>query len=1463
MDGIIPTPKIRPFDDVNALRTRVYDDTQRAYKEFYPIENSQFRLELGDLSYDGPEPTGYTAQKKAIIAGRTMHRPLSGTWKLTDRATGQVIDSRRSLVARVPHVTDRGTFIYNGNEYTVANQMRLKPGVFTRKKENGDLESHFNIMPGSGPPFRVFMDPTSGVFQVKVGQSKFPIYTLLKSLGVSDEQMVAAWGKDLFAANRMQDSPKHFAKAHEKFTNRRAALATGDRVPGDNTHTVDELKAVFDKMALDPEVVRDTLGHPYERVSPEVVLKATSKLVGISKGEADTDDRDNIAYQMVMGPEDLFAERVRKDAGRLGRNLLWKATFRRNLDPIVNTDARTKQLQSVLLNSGLGMPLEETNPADILDQLQRISRMGEGGIPSSDSIPDESRAVQPSYVGFIDPVRTSESMRAGVDNRLAYNTFKGEDGQLYSPMINRHGKSVMVPSTQAARAVIAFPGERQKAIQEERPARAMVRGQMKMVPWQSIDYELPSHEDMMSTPAHLVPFLSSMKGHRMLMVSKMVNQALAMKDPEAPLVQTSRINKDDPEDSFEKWFGDRMGSVRSQVSGVVKSVKGNEITVQTPEGVTRYEMYENFPFNRKSFVHSTPTVQPGQTVKPGDLLARSNFTDHTGAMAVGKNLRVGYLPYKGMTFEDAIVISESAAKKLTSEHMYQHDVDVQPGQKVSKKAFAAKFPTAYTKKVMDRFDDNGVVRPGTIVSKGDPLVLSVRMRDKKGQGVLHKSGKDRWQDTTELWKHEADGIVTDTHVGPRSVNVVVKAYHPMEVGDKLTNRFASKGVVSTIVPDDQMPHDAEGNPLEVLIHPFGVITRTNPALMLEAALGKVAAKTGKPYKIPGFEDGSALDFVLNEMEKHGVSDTEDVWDPERQAKIPKAFVGNQFFMKLHHRSEDKLAGRGDDAGYTADMIPGKAKGEASKRVGTQETTSLLSAGATEVLRDAKLIRGQRNDDFWRAFRMGYPPPTPEVPFVYRKFMDSLKAAGINVNKKGNYVHVMALTDKDVDQMSRGEVKNPETLNFDTFDPIPGGLFDLAKTGGHQGTGWSHIKLHEPVPNPVMEDPIRRLLGMTEKQYRNVLEGKSDISGQVGGRAIQSALKRINVDKELERQKAIIKMGPKSHRDLAIKRLRTLTMFKKTGIKPEELVLNKVPVLPPQYRPIARVEGMNMVSDPNFLYRELMLANDNVRDLYKDLGDDGVGEERLALYDTFKSLTGVGSPIQPTLQEKKIRGILGHMLGLKSSPKFSTIQRKVIGSATDLVGRAVITPNASLDMDQVGLPEDKAWTLYRPFVMRNLIRRGVPATQAARMVAEKDSRAREALVKEMESRPVIVNRAPTLHRFGIMAAMPVLVKGKTLQVSPLTTSGFGADFDGDAEQFHVPVSDEAVREAREKLLPSRNLTDVRNFDVHYVPGQEYLQGLFNATEKSDRPVRTFRSKADVERAYRNGQINADDRVNVLI
>ena len=1445
-----PKPSTREFDDVNTARQAIYDGVIDAYGKSFPIENTQYKLSLDKLQYGDVPSDDLAHQKKAIVEGHTVHRPLHGQWTLTDKVTGEIVDQQKGMIARVPHMTQRGTFIYNGNEWSLASQMRLKPGVYTRRRETGELESHFNIMPGSGQSFRVSMDPDTGIFKVRVGQGSFPMYPMLNSLGVPDKDIQAAWGNKLFEINHGHDDVAAH-KAYEKFV--------GHKLQPDGSFR-DDLNAVLTKMQLDPVVTRHTLGEPHDHVTPETLLAATRRIMNINQGKEDPDDRDHVAYQMIMGPEDLFRERVARDAGGTSRQLLYKATWKRNLKPIVSTNARTKQLQSVLLDSGLGMPLEESNPLDIHDQLFRISRMGTGGIPSVDAIPDESKAVQPSYLGFIDPIRTSKSEKVGVDNRLAFKTVKGKDNRLYVPLRNKMGKEVLVSSVDAGDATIAFPGELAAAKAEGRPVRAMVNGKMRMVSANTVDYELPSHEAMFSPTAFLVPFLGAINGQRMMMTSGMFAQALPLVDREAPLVQTAR----DDGSTFEQYFGNKAGAVRSTHLGVVKAVKPDEMTIRTNDGKTvTYPMYNYMPFNRRTFVHNTPTVQPGDEVRPGQLLATSNYTTPEGTLALGRNLRVAFMPWKGLTFEDAIVISKSAASKLTSEHAYQMHRDIEPDHVLAKKTYLTQFPVTYKRELLDkRIGDDGIILPGTTVHKGDPLVLSMSKTTRRGIGVPVVQAKIPWRDNSMTWDYDVPGTVTDVFRSPSAVNVVIRAQRPAEVGDKMVNRHASKGVISSIVPDEQMPHTKDGQPMEVLMHPFGVISRTNPSVLLDASLGKLAAKTGKVQAMPSFQNGSFVEDVYKKLKKAGLEVNEDLIDPSNGARMPNVFVGNQFFMRLHHLAESKLGERGEGAGYTMDQMPSKAGDEVSKRVGNMEVNALLSAGAVNVLRDSKLIRGQRNDAFWRAFRLGYPPPTPDVPFVYRKFMDDLKAAGVNVVKKGNYTHIMAMTDKDIDKMSRGEIKKSDTLDYNSMDPIPGGLFDLGKTGGHRGTGWSHFELKEPMPNPVMEESIRRLLGITEKTFRGILSGELPIGeNETGGTGLRNALARINIDKELANVKAVVADGPASKRDPAIKKWQVLAMFKKTGLKPADLMWTKVPVMPPEYRPIARTSKFMIETDPNRLYKEVMEANNHLGSLTKELGVAGTTKERIGLYDSMKALVGLGDPVQAKLQQQKVRGILGHALGIGASPKHSDFQRKVISTPVDLAGRGVIVPNPALDMDHVGIPADMAWTIYRPFIIRGLTQKGLPAVEAVKHTLDRHPDALAILQSEMTKRPIIMNRAPTLHRYGIMAAYPIMTAGKTIEVSPITTKGFGADFDGDAEQIHVPVSQDAVREAIDKLMPSRNLTNVRFFDIHYKPDQEYLHGLYEGTtpNKSKGPARRFASKQDAIAAFRRGELRADEAI----
>lgn len=1637
----------RKFGDSTAMRKAIFDNVVDAVSKKYPVENTRYRLELRNPTYDRTAPYTLAEQKLAIMRGHSLDNKLMGEWALVDKTTGLDLDKRKSVIAHVPYATDRGTFIYQGSEYTVANQMRLKPGVFARIKDNGLIEAHVNVKPGTGPSFRVHMEPDTGIFRLSVGQSNLKLYPILRAMGASDNDIAATWGRELLQKNIEAEDPRAVSRAFSKLVATRADMAVSevnttsddsivkeagigaaeaDRKwsylwfrgklvnsthKGENwvlleTHKglceaaydalkaegcdceprfsnphisvlrpeeVDELEkkfgnkwkgaakigqqmrfrivrmvsliphswkemdrvwfiecespdlckyreelgfkhtpthestghtmrfhitfavhrdsqkaaellsekraakgvgedllpettvvpprdpqgsqilGVFNKMEMDPDVTEATLGERHTNVGVPLIMRTTKKLLNISNQTEDIDDRDSLAFQTLHSPEDFFAERIRKDAGQTSRKLLWKATLRGNLKH-VPAGALTPQIRSVLLKSGMGMPIEEINPLDIMDQSLRVLRLGEGGIPSIDSVPDEARNVQPSHFGYLDPIRAPESEKIGVDSRIAHGATKGSDGQFYTQMVDaRTGKLVPVSAQQAAKSIIAFPNEMDKPSDKY---RAMVRSrQVEYVNKKDIDYVLPSPNQMFSAASNLVPLISGIKGGRLLMGAKYVIQALPLQRSEAPLVQNLAENGK----SFDDVFGESVGALRAKEKGIVAGIDEAGIKVKYADGTTQtHEMYNNFPFNRKTFIHNTAMVKVGDRVAPGQLLAKSNYTDDNGTLAIGTNLRTAYMPYKGLNFEDAIVISESAAKKLSSEHMYQHGLEQDDNIDVGRKGFVSMYPTKFSREQLANVDERGVVRVGTKVQYGDPLLLALK---KNAPTAVHKGHKALFSDGAMTWGHSFEGVVTDIdQTKDGGWNVVVKAYAPAQEGDKLAGRYGDKGVISKIVPDTQMIQDQEGRPMDILLNPLGVISRGNPSQVFETLLGKVARKRGVSARLPSFMPGSILEHVKAELQREGLSDTEDLMDPLSGKRVPKILTGERFIMKLHHTAESK--GRGRDTGaYTSEGLPARGGEFGSKRISSMEQNAILSHGATEVLRDAQTVRGQRNDDFWRAFRMGHTPPSPKVPFVYEKLLGYMKGAGINIKKDGNRLQLFALSNKDIDKMSSGEITSSAMTSGEQLKEIPGGLFDRVITGGHGGDKWSHIKLNEPMPNPVMEEPIRQILGLTQKGYEEVISGQKPLNGKIGGEAIRSELSKIKLDDSIQYYRGVIQDGAKSKRDHAVKVLGYLSNLKKHNLRPEDWVMDKVPVLPPSMRPITSFRGMTTFGDANMLYKDMMLANESLNDLKGTVSPEQLHAERLQLYNGFKAVSGLGDPIQAKTLEKKVKGLLGHVFGV-GSPKLGMFQRRVIGSPVDVVGRATITPNPDLNMDQVGLPESKAWTIYRPFIIRRLVRRGMPATEAAKAVANQAKVARDALQEEVEDRPVLINRAPTLHRYGFMAAWPVLVKGETLQLSPVVTGGFTADFDGDAMNYHVPVTDEAVTQAVEKMLPSRNLKAVKDFKVHYTPKNEFLLGLHLASSADNKnEPKIFRSKADALAAYKRGDIDLGDRISI--
>jgi DNA-directed RNA polymerase beta subunit len=1440
-------PNYRSFGDTAATRQLIYDNVYNAASNFEPISNKRYTINLSNVNWRGPEKYSYKDQKRAMLTGGTLGRELHGTWSMVDNETGEEVAKKKSRLGVVPYMTNRGTFISRGNEYTMAHQMRLNPGAFTRIKDNGELEAHLNVKGGMGS--RVFLDPSTGIFKINMAQANIPLMDVLRAMNVPDSAIRNAWGNDLTAINMNKSDPKAINKLYAK-------LVRGD--DKDEVTRRSRIAEAFAKMELDPEGTKRTLGVAHSNVTPEALLDVTRKLLRVSRKEEDPDDRDHLAFQTLHGPEDVFAERISKAKADV-RQALWKASAKGNLDSLPS-GAFDKAIQAGLMGTGLGMPLEEINPADLFDQQSRVTRMGEGGIPSMDAVPDEARAVQPSQFGFVDFLRTPESGKVGVDLRIAAGARKGKDGKFYREVINNKGKKVWKTPADLADAVVAFPGE----LDRNNPMVAtMTKGQVRMMPRDKVEFQMPDMESTFSPLGNLIPMKSMSKGQRVVMGARMITQALPVLNPEAPLVQGGM--PDDKNKSFEEHYGQHMGAYRSSGGGRVIDVNPDGIVIQNPDGnKEEIELYNNLPFNRKTFLHNTPTVNVGDEIMPGQLVARSNFTDKEGVTALGKNARVAYIPWEGLNFEDAIVISESFAKKMSSEHMYQHAHEWTKESKKGKKSFISLFPSEYDKKTLANFSDNGYIKPGTEVNFGDPLVLAARERPRTRKAV-HQGRKPAYINETIKWEHHSPGIVTDVEHTDKGVSVVVKAASPMEVGDKLSGRYGDKGVISRIVPDSQLPTGADGKPYEVLLNPLGIISRTNPSQIVETALGKIAAKTGQPYKLQDFKDmDDAVEYAIGELRKHGMQDLEDLVDQKTGRKVKDVLTGNRWFMKLHHTAESKAQGRGLGA-YTAEGTPAKGGETGAKRVGMLELNSLVSHGATEVARDASMVRGQSAPEYWAQFMSGYKPATPKVPFVYDKFVNQLKASGINVVREGTRTHIMAMRDSDIDKLAgTREIQNTETVDWkEGLKPKRGGLFDEALTGGHNGTKWSYIKLHEPMPNPVMEEPIRRVLGITKNRMEDIISGKETYNGATGPKALKLALENLDLDKAIKQTRADIRSGKKTTRDAAVRKLGYLRDAKRLGISPSEWMISKAPVLPPAFRPVSTMgnKKLPLVADPNFLYKELFDANRSLKDMADELGDD-VGEERLAAYHALKGVVGLGDPIHPKNRERKVKGILKHVFG--SSPKLGVVQRRLLGSSVDMVGRSVITPNPDLDMDQVGIPEDKAWEIYKPLIVRNLVRKGSSRLQASRAVKERSKVARETLLKEMETRPVIINRAPTLHRYGMMASWPKLVKGDTLQISPLVVGGFGADFDGDAMNYHVPSTDEAAQEAIEKMLPSRNLFSTANFKAHQTPTQEYIGGLYEASARvneRDKP-RVFATKADAIKAYMRGDIGVDRKIEIL-
>jgi hypothetical protein len=744
------------------------------------------------------------------------------------------------------------------------------------------------------------------------------------------------------------------------------------------------------------------------------------------------------------------------------------------------------------------------------------------------------------------------------------------------------------------------------------------------------------------------------------------------------------------------------------------------------------------------------------------------------------------------------------------------------------------------------------------------LEKSAPSPDAQMLGHLHKSLVKPYRDAAVIWEHHVPGDVVEVVNAARQAVATVRTHEPMKIGDKLANRFGGKGVVSEIISNTQMVQDASGKPIDVLFTSAGIVSRINPAQVVEAALGKVVEKTGKPYVLPQFMDMDNVEFAKKELKKHKISDKETVYDPVAGRNIPNVFVGRSYIHKLFKSTESNYAARGVSK-YDVNLQPTKGGEEGAKGLGKMEINTLLAHNARNVLKDAVTIKSEKSDDYWRAMEFGLPPPPPKSPFVVDKFHAMIQGAGINLDKRGTNISLGALTDKHVTAMSSGALTLPELEKSKSFmvtakdlKPEKGGLFDPVLTGGMTGTKWSHIDLPEPLLNPVFEDPARRLLGMTKVQVRDAFATR-------GGEAMKRQLNAVDL-KELE---ASLVRQTKTARgaklDDAVKQLKYVRALQEAGHKGagDAYVVSKIPVIPPVMRPIlpSQRNGELQIADANYLYRDLALAASGLRTAAGTGLPDLTSDARTHLYNASAALAGIGDPVSPQLQGRGVKGFISQISG-QGSPKQGFLFKKVLKRQQDLSMRGTATPDNTLDMDQIGVPEDMLWKTYDKFIMKGLIGQGYPATKAKEMIEQKHPQANVVLQQELRTRPIFVNRAPSLHKHNMVAAYPVAVQGKSLRINPFMEKGQNLDYDGDTMQLHVPVSPGAVAEARELTLSKLLFSDKSRDDLMIFPQHEAIIGAYLATSKVAKGAKKkFKTKADAMAAYKRGEITLETPVEI--
>ena len=776
-----------------------------------------------------------------------------------------------------------------------------------------------------------------------------------------------------------------------------------------------------------------------KRLTISDIYASISYYLNLLEGIGSFDEIDHLSNRRVRQVGELLQNQFRIGISRIERVIRDRMSTQELTDvtpkTLINIRPLTAAIKEFFGSSQLSQFMDQTNPIAELANKRRLSSLGPGGL-SRDRAGMEVRDVNPSHYGRLCPIESPEGPNIGLITSLASYARVNEYGFIMTPYRRVNNceltdEIVYMTADEELQYYISqatVKVENNKIVEERVPAR--YRGDSVMINKEDIDFIDVSAQQVVSITTSGVPFLEHDDGKRALMGANMQRQAIPLLKAEAPLVGTG----------VEAIAARDSGAVViAKADGVVDYVDARKIVVKTVGGYDTYYLNGFERSNAGTCYHQVPIVKFGDIVKKDMVIADGPSTEK-GEMALGKNVTVAFMNFNGYNYEDAVILNERLVKDdvYTSIHIEDYQIECRD-TKLGPEEFTRDIPNV-GEDARKNLDENGLVRIGTEVKDGDILVGKVTPKGMaeltSEEKLLHAIFGEKTRevrDTSLRVPHGGEGIVHDVKIFtkedtdelPAGVSMIVRVYiaqkRKISVGDKMAGRHGNKGVISLILPEEDMPYLEDGRPVDILLNPLGVPSRMNLGQILEMHLG-IAAKNLHIHVATPVFDGASREEVIDALKEANLPEDGKFTLYDGRTGEPfdnKISVGVMYMIKLHHMVDDKLHARstGPYSMVTQQPLGGKAQ-FGGQRFGEMEVWALYAYGAANVLQEMITIK---SDDVvgrvkvYEALVKGEPIPSPGIPESFRVLIKEFQALGLDIkvlNKEGNYVELKELEDSE-------------------------------------------------------------------------------------------------------------------------------------------------------------------------------------------------------------------------------------------------------------------------------------------------------------------------------------------------------------------------------------------------------------------------------------------------------------------